>query len=124
MSCQLLCFRLLSEVNVMKLGRIKRRRNRAATRNFESELALEILKSDKMRITILICALGAIVPVTLTMRPQLTRDEINANAETYRTQIFKLLDHAKTEMRFNSEWMDTSVRRSSLYLIDGHCQLK
>lgn len=39
-------------------------------------------------------------------RPQLTRDEINANAETYKTQIFKLLDPAKTEMRFNSEWMD------------------
>ncbi len=39
-------------------------------------------------------------------RPQLTRDEINANAETYKAQIFKLLDPAKTEMRFNSEWMD------------------
>src|SRR6186713_1434645 len=38
-------------------------------------------------------------------RPQLTRDEINANAETYKTQIFKLLDPEKTEMRFNSEWM-------------------
>ena len=39
-------------------------------------------------------------------RPQLTRDEINANAETYKQQIFKLLDPEKTEMRFNSEWMD------------------
>ncbi|HEV2829007.1 MAG TPA: tyrosine--tRNA ligase [Pyrinomonadaceae bacterium] len=39
-------------------------------------------------------------------RPQLTRDEINANAETYKHQIFKLLDPEKTEMRFNSEWMD------------------
>jgi tyrosyl-tRNA synthetase len=39
-------------------------------------------------------------------RPQLTREEINANAETYKTQIFKLLDPAKTEIRFNSEWMD------------------
>jgi tyrosyl-tRNA synthetase len=39
-------------------------------------------------------------------RPQLTRDEINANAETYKTQIFKLLDPEKTEIRFNSEWMD------------------
>ncbi len=39
-------------------------------------------------------------------RPQLTRAEINANAETYKTQIFKLLDPAKTEIRFNSEWMD------------------
>jgi tyrosyl-tRNA synthetase len=39
-------------------------------------------------------------------RPQLTRDEINANAETYKQQIFKLLDPEKTEMRFNSEWME------------------
>ncbi|HEX7314867.1 MAG TPA: tyrosine--tRNA ligase [Pyrinomonadaceae bacterium] len=39
-------------------------------------------------------------------RPQLTREEINANAETYKKQIFKLLDPDKTEIRFNSEWMD------------------
>jgi tyrosyl-tRNA synthetase len=39
-------------------------------------------------------------------RPQLTREEIAANAETYKSQIFKLLDPDKTEIRFNSEWMD------------------
>lgn len=39
-------------------------------------------------------------------RPQLTREEIAANAETYKRQIFKLLDPDRTEMRFNSEWMD------------------
>jgi tyrosyl-tRNA synthetase len=39
-------------------------------------------------------------------RPQLTRAEISANAETYKQQIFKLLDPAQTEIRFNSEWMD------------------
>jgi tyrosyl-tRNA synthetase len=39
-------------------------------------------------------------------RPQLTREEINANAETYKSQIFKLLDPDKTEIRFNSQWMD------------------
>ncbi len=39
-------------------------------------------------------------------RPQLTRAEIDANAETYKAQIFKLLDPAQTEIRFNSEWMD------------------
>ncbi|MGH9759359.1 MAG: tyrosine--tRNA ligase, partial [Blastocatellia bacterium] len=38
-------------------------------------------------------------------RPQLTREELNANAETFKTQIFKLLDPEKTEIRFNSEWM-------------------
>src|SRR6058998_3118563 len=39
-------------------------------------------------------------------RPQLTREEIDENAETYKRQIFKLLDPEKTEIRFNSEWMD------------------
>ena len=39
-------------------------------------------------------------------RPQLTRDEINANAETYKQQIFKLLDPEKTVIDFNSRWMD------------------
>src|ERR1700755_3719911 len=38
-------------------------------------------------------------------RPQLTREEINANAETYKKQIFKLLDPEKTELCFNSERM-------------------
>ena len=41
-----------------------------------------------------------------TTRPQLSREEIAANAETYKTQIFKLLDPDRTEIRFNSEWMD------------------
>jgi tyrosyl-tRNA synthetase len=39
-------------------------------------------------------------------RPQLSREEINANAETYKTQIFKLLDPEKTVIDFNSRWMD------------------
>ncbi len=39
-------------------------------------------------------------------RPQLTREEINQNAETYKQQVSKLLDPSKTELRFNSEWMD------------------
>src|SRR6266511_2613632 len=38
-------------------------------------------------------------------RPQLTREEIEANAETYKRQIFKLLDPDKIEIRFTSEWM-------------------
>src|SRR5687767_7543663 len=41
-----------------------------------------------------------------TTRPPLTREEILANAETYKKQIFKLLDPEKTEIRFNSEWFD------------------
>ncbi|MBS1766303.1 MAG: tyrosine--tRNA ligase [Acidobacteria bacterium] len=37
-------------------------------------------------------------------RPPLTRDEVLANAETYKTQVFKILDPEKTKIRFNSEW--------------------
>src|SRR5688572_21550836 len=39
-------------------------------------------------------------------RPQLSHEEINRNAETYKQQVAKLLDPTKTELRFNSEWMD------------------
>ena len=39
-------------------------------------------------------------------RPPLTMEEISQNAETYKTQIFKILDPAKTVTRFNSEWLD------------------
>ncbi|HKZ80686.1 MAG TPA: tyrosine--tRNA ligase [Pyrinomonadaceae bacterium] len=41
-----------------------------------------------------------------TTRPQLSREEINVNAETYKQQIFKLLDPEKTVIDFNSRWMD------------------
>lgn len=37
-------------------------------------------------------------------RPALTLDQVRENAETYKEQIFKLLDPARTELRFNSEW--------------------
>jgi tyrosyl-tRNA synthetase len=42
----------------------------------------------------------------ITTRPPLTRAQIDANAETYKTQVFKILDRDKTEVRFNSEWLD------------------
>jgi tyrosyl-tRNA synthetase len=38
-------------------------------------------------------------------RPPLTREEIEANTETYKTQVFRILDPEKTEVRFNSEWL-------------------
>lgn len=37
-------------------------------------------------------------------RPPLTRDEVLANAETYTTQAFKVLDRAKTEIVYNGDW--------------------
>src|ERR1700688_4051766 len=39
-------------------------------------------------------------------RKPLTREEIDANAETYKQQVFKILDRDKTEVRYNSEWLD------------------
>ncbi len=39
-------------------------------------------------------------------RPPLTREQVLENAETYKTQVFKILDPAKTEVVFNSTWMD------------------
>ncbi len=38
-------------------------------------------------------------------RKQLTEEQVLANAQTYKTQIFKILDPAKTKMVFNSEWL-------------------
>jgi tyrosyl-tRNA synthetase len=39
-------------------------------------------------------------------RKPLTRDEIDRNAQTYKEQVFKILDPEKTEVRYNSEWLD------------------
>jgi tyrosyl-tRNA synthetase len=39
-------------------------------------------------------------------RKPLTREEIGHNAETYKEQVFKILDREKTEVRYNSEWLD------------------
>ncbi|HBO0861320.1 tyrosine--tRNA ligase [Pseudomonas aeruginosa] len=39
-------------------------------------------------------------------RPPLTREQVLENAETYKSQVFKILDPAKTEVAFNSSWMD------------------
>jgi len=40
-------------------------------------------------------------------RPPMSRSEIEHNAETYKAQAFKILDPAKTEVRFNREWLGT-----------------
>ncbi|MGM0480908.1 MAG: tyrosine--tRNA ligase [Pseudomonadota bacterium] len=39
-------------------------------------------------------------------RQPLTEEQVLANAETYKEQVFKILDPTKTEIRFNSEWMN------------------
>ena len=39
-------------------------------------------------------------------RPPMTREAIEQNAETYKAQVFKILDPVKTEVRFNSQWLE------------------
>jgi len=55
-------------------------------------------------------------------RPQLTKDEVLANAETYKAQVFKILDPGKTRVAFNSEWLSALgaeglVRLSAKYTV-------
>ena len=55
-------------------------------------------------------------------RPPLTREEIETNAETYKAQVYKILDPAKTEVRFNREWLgalgsDGLVRLAATYSV-------
>jgi tyrosyl-tRNA synthetase len=52
-------------------------------------------------------------------RPALARDEIARNAETYREQVSLILDVASTELRFNSEWMD-SMTPADLIRLASH----
>lgn len=47
-------------------------------------------------------------------RPVLAREQILQNAKTYTDQAFKVLDPAKTEIRFNSEWLDPFVHGKDL----------
>lgn len=49
-------------------------------------------------------------------RPPLTAEQIKANAETYYTQAAKVLDPAKTEVRYNSEWSDALGARGMIEL--------
>jgi tyrosyl-tRNA synthetase len=51
-----------------------------------------------------------------TTRPPLTAEQIKANAETYRAQAEKILDPAKTELRYNSEWSDPLGARGMIQL--------
>ncbi len=55
-------------------------------------------------------------------RPPMTREEIQHNAETYKAQVFKILDPEKTEVRFNSTWLgpltfENVIRLCSKYTV-------
>lgn len=49
-------------------------------------------------------------------RKPLTEEDVKRNAETYRKQVFKILDPVKTEIRFNSEWLSKMTVRDFLEL--------
>ncbi|MDP9044198.1 MAG: tyrosine--tRNA ligase, partial [Pseudomonadota bacterium] len=51
-----------------------------------------------------------------TTRPPLTREQIEANAKTYFEQAKLVLDEAKTEIRYNSEWSDALGARGMIQL--------
>jgi tyrosyl-tRNA synthetase len=55
-------------------------------------------------------------------RPPMTREAIDRNAETYKQQVFKILDPEKTEVRFNSHWLaplqlENVIRLCSKYTV-------
>lgn len=52
-------------------------------------------------------------------RPALSREQVAANAESYKQQVFKVLDPGKTEIRFNSEWLG-SMRFEDVIRLSAH----
>ena len=53
-------------------------------------------------------------------RKPLTRKDVEANAQTYRDQVFKVLDSSRTEVRFNSEWFDRMSAADMIKLAGQH----
>jgi tyrosyl-tRNA synthetase len=55
-------------------------------------------------------------------RPPLTREQVDVNAKTYLAQVWKLLDPQKTEVRYNSEWLD-KLSSYDVVRLCGHYRL-
>jgi tyrosyl-tRNA synthetase len=55
-------------------------------------------------------------------RPPLTREQVDANSKTYLAQVFKLLDPKRTEVRYNSEWLD-KLSSYEVVRLCGHYRL-
>jgi tyrosyl-tRNA synthetase len=53
-------------------------------------------------------------------RPPLSREEVESNAETYKAQVFKILDAAKTEVVYNSTWMNKLTSAEMIKLAATH----
>ena len=50
------------------------------------------------------------------LRPQLSPEQVQANAETYAAQAFKVLDREKTELRYNAEWLSELMLKDMIHL--------
>ncbi len=55
-------------------------------------------------------------------RPPLTREQVDANAKTYLAQVYKILDPKKTEVRYNSEWLE-KLSSYDVVRLCGHYRL-
>ena len=55
-----------------------------------------------------------------TIRPPLTHAEVERNAETYQAQVFKILDAVKTEVVYNSSWMNKLTSADMIRLAATH----
>jgi tyrosyl-tRNA synthetase len=55
-------------------------------------------------------------------RPPLTREQVDANSKTYLAQVFKLLDPQKTEVRYNSQWLE-KLSSYEVVRLCGHYRL-
>jgi tyrosyl-tRNA synthetase len=53
-------------------------------------------------------------------RPPLSREEVQSNAKTYADQVFKILDRSRTEVVFNSAWMDRMGAADLIRLAGKH----
>ena len=78
---------------VIFFNEIKKIFDKSNTGDFRNSQLVDLVKNIKkreMNITI--------------VDPQVNKEEVLKNAETYKKQVFKILDPKKTEIRFNSEW--------------------
>jgi tyrosyl-tRNA synthetase len=55
-------------------------------------------------------------------RPPLTREQVQANANTYLEQVYKILDRDRTEVRYNSEWLG-KLSSYEIVKLEGHYRL-
>ena len=53
-------------------------------------------------------------------RPALTREEVSENARSYTDQVFRILDRERTEVCFNSSWMDAQSASDMIRLAATH----